>query len=355
MVSPLVIGMVADGPGLGPDSPVARSAQLRIDRENALGGIAGRELQLVVEVADGAHEGLPEHVVTAWRRLAGRRDVLGVIGPAITDNVLVLVEEVAAGGLPTLHWAGTEHARNEWYFQFQVGSLTDEGPALVDALLADGHRRVGVLTAGTVGDEYFESFLREAQIRGLQLVGLERAHIQQDDVTDELDRLRANGPDAVVFLGMAAPGDAFVRGTGRPDWDVPRYGNIALFSAIGMPDVAEGLVWVDQYEPENPVLQEAVGAYAEASGPFPPMWVQFIGWDMATLMIEGLRRAPNLSRTGLKQGLERVRQGPCATGGRAPVMGFGHVDRAAIKGPDLLMSRTIRDGKPVSYHPGSTR
>jgi hypothetical protein len=62
-----------------------------------------------------------------------------------------------------------------------------------------------------------------------------------------------------------------------------------------------------------------------------------------------LLRATNLSRAGLKDGLENVKQVPCAVGGENPVMGFCRWDRQAIKGPDLMMYRTVKNGVIESW------
>jgi hypothetical protein len=70
-------------------------------------------------------------------------------------------------------------------------------------------------------------------------------------------------------------------------------------------------------------------------------------------MVEGLKRAPNLSRAGLKEGLESVKQIPACTGGVHPTMGFCKWDRQALKGPDLMMHRRVRGGRVESYAPGA--
>ena len=61
-----------------------------------------------------------------------------------------------------------------------------------------------------------------------------------------------------------------------------------------------------------------------------------------------IARAPELSRVGLRAGLERVKALPTATGRAATVMGFGNWDRGALKGPYLVL-REWRGGRSIMH------
>ncbi len=54
----------------------------------------------------------------------------------------------------------------------------------------------------------------------------------------------------------------------------------------------------------------------------------------------------------MRQGLERVKALPAASGGEGTVMGFGAWDHGALKGPYLVL-RSWRDGKTVEVRAGS--
>ena len=257
--------------------------------------------------------------------------------------------------MPTINWSGSDLTRGEWYFHFQAGSLPDEGPYLARLMAQLGHKRVGVLQSGVVGEYYYREFERECHGLGMEVAARQLAHVHATDVVPEMQRLREASPDSVVFLGMGEPTMAFGRAIRDIGWDIPRFGNIALLSLARNPDaisVNEGIVWVDQYEPRNPQLISLIERYTKRYGVTPPEnFMGPIGHDMMTLMVEGLQRSTNLTPEGFREGLEQVRQIPCATGGLNPVMGFGPWDRAAIKGPDLLMYRTVRDGKLLTFEP----
>jgi hypothetical protein len=61
---------------------------------------------------------------------------------------------------------------------------------------------------------------------------------------------------------------------------------------------------------------------------------------------EAIARAGHLTRSGLKEGLERVKQLPATSGVDGTMMGFGTYDHAALKGRYLVL-REWRDGRTV--------
>jgi hypothetical protein len=69
-------------------------------------------------------------------------------------------------------------------------------------------------------------------------------------------------------------------------------------------------------------------------------------YDMGRLVGEAIARAGHLTRAGLKDGLERVKQLPATSGVDGTTMGFGNFDHAALKGRYLVL-REWRDGKTV--------
>jgi ABC-type branched-subunit amino acid transport system substrate-binding protein len=335
------------------DLPAVRGMALKVEEVNAGHGIEGRRVEMTLLAANAAHEGLPENTVPGWRALAANREVLGIIGPAIGDNALAVMDTVGEGKVPTINWSGGEMTRSHWYFQFQAGSWPDESDYLAKLIARLGHRRIGVLQAGVVGSHYFRHFKITGDDLGLEVVAHQLADVHATDVVAQMKRIREAEPDCVLFVGMGGPTTAFGRAIKEIGWTVPRFGNIAMLSLPLDPEqlaVNEGIIWVDQYEPRNPVLQRVEHAYRARYGEEPSKSLLVgVGYDMMMLMLDGVRRAPNLSRAGLRDGLELVRNVPCATGGVNPVMGFGPYDHAAIKGPDLLMVRTVRDGQAVTF------
>ena len=67
---------------------------------------------------------------------------------------------------------------------------------------------------------------------------------------------------------------------------------------------------------------------------------------MGRLVGHAAGRAERIDRAGLREGLERVKQLPAASGYEGTLMGFGVWDRGALKGPFLVL-RAWRDGRTV--------
>ena len=71
-----------------------------------------------------------------------------------------------------------------------------------------------------------------------------------------------------------------------------------------------------------------------------------VGHDFGRLVAEGLARAPERTREGVKEGLEQVKWLPAAEGYEGTTLGFGKQDRGAFHGRYLVL-RQWRDGKTV--------
>src|SRR5262245_9690348 len=117
------IGILRDHDGAGGER-FARVVRLAIADTQAAGRLVD-DVTLVEEQADGLPRGTRAAVVDAFRRLE-ERGVVAIIGPAITDNGLVVRDLADAAGLPCINWTGSEQTRSDWMFQYQVGSLEDE-------------------------------------------------------------------------------------------------------------------------------------------------------------------------------------------------------------------------------------
>ena len=78
-----------------------------------------------------------------------------------------------------------------------------------------------------------------------------------------------------------------------------------------------------------------------AAGP-----IGLAAFDMGRLVGEAVSRAAHLTRDGVRQGLERVKRLPAASGMQGTTMGFGAYDHGALKGRYLVL-RAWRDGQTV--------
>jgi len=301
------------------------------------------DIELVSAIAEGHPRGTPESVAAALRDL-GDQDVIAVLGPAISDNALTCVPVTDELELPSINWTGSEQARSEWMFHYQVGSLEDEPFVIARRLAARGTTRVALVREDSFIGRQYASFLDDAVIvSGLELldtVDLDVSGDNGDDVVAALEKLE---PDAVVYLGlgMSARGLS-VAMRGRP-WPVMT--NSALMFGHMYPEWRgdfEGWTYVDAFDEDNEVrarLHSRLGIPVDQPGPMSL-------YDMGRLVALGLSHAPSPTRQGMHDGLERVKQVPSALGEPGTVMGFGRWKRCALEGGYLVL-RQWRDGKSV--------
>ena len=201
---PVKIGVlldIVDGQGGSPMSPLVRAMELRFE-EALEHGELDRPVQLIQRVANGLPSGSAEDVVRAFRDLADQ-SVLGILGPGVTDNCLVTQPLAEEHGIPTLNFPGTEHSRGVYGFQFQLGSLSDEGPMIVTELMKRGHRTVGVIRdQSPIGAEYYDYFDQACVRTGLKIASDQRVSPVANDLTAAVEQVRSSGATCLVYLGF---------------------------------------------------------------------------------------------------------------------------------------------------------
>ena len=150
-------------------------------------------------------------------------------------------------------------------------------------------------------------------------------------------------PTRSVYLGLGLVGTAVARARTQAGWDAPAAMNTAGLRGYD-PEYAheiDGWVYVDMIADDNPVL---AGLLARVGMDSVPGLFAAVGYDLGLLVAEGLARAPELTREGVRDGLELVKLVPSAEGRAGTTVGFGHWDRGALHGPYLVL-RQWRDGR----------
>jgi ABC-type branched-subunit amino acid transport system substrate-binding protein len=339
---PLLVGILRDTtvstPGDSEEGPDVEPA-LRLALEDArAGGRLDRDVELVRIECVGLPRGSALAVEQAYAQLAAR-GVLLVLGPAIGDNALVATPLAEAARVPTLNWSGAGHARGEWMFHLQVGSHEDEPVVLARHLASVGVTRVAVVyDRSPIGRRYTAYFETEAELAGLELCARRSLEPVATDATDDVRALRDAAPDALVYLGLGLSGRAVGRARTEAGWTVPAY-----MGAAGMwghtPGIAadlEGWTYVDVYSDTNAVLAEVRTRLGPAFARGP---AAAYGYDLGRLAAEGLARATELTRTGVRDGLEAVKWVPAAEGHEGTHLSFGTQDRGALHGRYLVLRR----------------
>ena len=116
------------------------------------------------------------------------QDVLAIVGPAISDNALIVAPLCDQVGIPAINYTGGERTRSQWMFHYQVGSLEEEPPVLAGRMVERGLRRaVVVFDQSPVGRRYAECFEAARGRLGLEVAGTASISPLAEDAEGILD------------------------------------------------------------------------------------------------------------------------------------------------------------------------
>ena len=293
----------------------------------------------------GLPAGRLEDVVAGYETLVAAGVDL-VLGPSISDNCLAARDVADRLRVPAINYSGGERTRSEWMFHYQIGSLEDEPPLLTARMRERGLGSCAIVhDASVVGERYREVFVWSAADAGLEVTGSVAIDPLLTDAAGVVGELRSGGPDVVVYLGLGAASHAVATAILDAGWDVPVLANSALMFGYARPDWRDAWAtweYVDTVADDNAERQRLAALDPRsAAGP-----IGCAAYDLGRLAGHAAHRAPSIDPAGLRDGLERVKQLPAASGSAGTLMGFGVWDHAALKGPFLVL-RAWRDGQTV--------
>jgi branched-chain amino acid transport system substrate-binding protein len=345
VAEPIRIGILDDGVGARDGSDegavyrqLERDMQLAVD-EVARQGRLDRPVEFVHQYGFGLPAGTAHAVERAFEALVNQ-GVLAIVGPAVGDNAIVATPLADRYETPTINWSASERARGDHMFHLQVGSHEDESILLARHLAGIGVTRAGVIVdRSPIGHRHLAFFEEESELVGVQLSARVTISPLPDSARAEVAAVRDSGAEALVYLGLGWAGRDVARERTALGWDAPAAMNAAGMRGSGDPDYArdiDGWVYPDMYADGNALLaglRSGSGADRVRPGGLA------LGYDMGQLVAEGIARAQELSRPGIKDGLERIKVVPAAEGHDGTTLGFGRWDRGALKGRYLVLRR----------------
>ncbi len=322
-------------------------------REALENGEVDRPIELVVASGKGLPHGTAKAVCQAWQTLADE-GALVIIGPGITDNCIAVLPLFEAQGVPTINFPGTTRSRGRYGFQYQIGSLHDDGPLIAGAMARRGLETVAVIRdASPIGAEFFEGFEEACAHLGVTITDDVKCSPIATDLSAAVAKASSGRPDALAYLGFGGVLLDLSRALTAAGWDPPRFTTSAgMHFHSKAPDEQRemgGWVYVDQVDEHNVTFNAMLDRYEAATGRRPFNSIAAGMYDMATLAVLGLRYATVHTPQGVTEGLERIHQVPSALGGARTVQGFGPWERTALKGPDYLVLRQMQGTETVRY------
>jgi len=345
MAKPIRVGILNDmidadevGANGAPGDP-GEWLQRAVDDLIAAGRL-DRPVEFVREYGHGLPGGTAAAVERAFARLVDA-DVLMIVGPAIGDNALVATPLADRYAMPTLNWAGAERGRSAWMFHLQVGSHEDESLVMARHMAALGCRRLTVVfDRSQIGTRHLKYLKDESQLLGIRLVatvGISPiAETAEAAVAEALD----GKPDGFVYLGLGLAAAPVARALSASNVSLPRIMNTAGIRGYhgAFAAAAEGWFYVDMFADDNRELADICARHGFSGN---ARLAAAKGHDLGRLTAEALARAPELTRAGVRHGLEQVKWLPAAEGHEGTLLGFGIQDRGALHGRYLVVRQWL--------------
>ncbi len=306
----------------------------------------GEEIAFVARQADGLPAGSAESVIASFDDLVDH-GVVAIVGPAISDNGLIVRGLADRAGIPCINYTGGAFTRGTFMFHYQVGSLEEEPVLLAEHLRAHGHHRIAVLYDDTPVGTSYDQWLGRAVARSGDPELAFRSSVSPlaEDLQADVEAALAVEPDALLYLGLGVAARAVALGVEAVGWTGPVVTNSALMFGYARPDWRrgfEGWVYVDTISDGNPVR----AALREISRMHAASPIGVAAYDIGRLLGEGIVLADERNARSVRVGLERVKRLPAATGKAGTTMGFGDWDHGALKGEALVL-RAWRGGRTV--------
>jgi ABC-type branched-subunit amino acid transport system substrate-binding protein len=308
-------------------------------------GVIDRPVEIVYREVEGLPKGSVKAVIDAYGELVDE-GCLAVFGPNITDNAEPTKVEIERRfEVPCLSVTGSEAWLGPWTFSLPMGSLTDEPVFWAEQMVANGYQTAGCLVERSrVGNTYIAGFRDVCARTGLRIVSEQMIPQTAQDITEQVIRLHAERPDAIVHCGFGF-GMAMVNTILESlDWDPPRYMSTAFENAW-----INDLLWkamlgwtgIDQYDEANPVGQQLLDQFAETYGRRPEYCVPVVNFDAAAVLLRAFADAHPLTPDGVRAALERVKMLPAASGSPGTFLSFGNYLHRGWVGAGYLVARRL--------------
>lgn len=349
---PIQIALLADV--TGPAAPCCglfhrAAAELALKQLNESGGIDGRQVEFIF----GDTQGENAQALTLYNRQASNADVLAVIGPTRTDEVVALAPVADREGLPFVSTGsrGPFPAEfGEYAFRAAISEEQMAEPFMEVVVPATEIESMALIFANddSAHAEGARFFKEAAEDHGIEIVGQETFATGDTNYAAQITQIKNAGPDALLIAAQADDGGLIVAEAERQGLEAQLLGiggmtsgewfEISGGKGVGMiiasafdPSLSEGMTgeFVSQYEAEEGEAPNGDAAY---------------GYTAAHIVFEALRlavEADNLTRDGVRDAIASLTDFESVTGG---VSFGGPGDRAQLAPEDLVILQMTDEG-----------
>src|SRR5260221_10877204 len=309
----VTIGITLRAPGADAQSGtlIKNGAQMAIDEANAKGTIPGYKIETIVPDSGTATAGQydPAQAATNTKKLVANTAVVANIGPMMSGEGKAMSPILSAGNLASITPSSTnpDITSPKFAAQFRPNGkavyfrtvTTDafQGPNMANYFVETLKvKSVYVLDdSGAYGVGIADAFQKQAEKRGLKVLGRDQLNPKEADFTTVLTKIKSMNPDALYYGGVAQAGVKVV----KQSYDIMpkmiraggdgRYG-AEILKGAGFP-TAEAL-YPTTPRPnllENPEAKPWVERFAKKYGMQPENY-SITAYDAALVILDAVKR-----------------------------------------------------------------
>ncbi|MCD6137557.1 MAG: ABC transporter substrate-binding protein [Deltaproteobacteria bacterium] len=317
-VEPIKLGAFFDlsGPAAAIGTPTKLVAQMVVDQINKAGGINGRPLKLII----GDTEGNPTKAVMVAKKLIEVDKVVALIGPTRTGTGMAVKMKLlqkarvptfmTVGGDPVImegKHGGKNFGSAKWVFKSpQRSSVAVK--KILGFMEKRGIKRIAIATcADGFGRDGKRWLAKLAPKFGIEVVAEESFQPTDKDMTAQLAKIKATGPQAIVCWTIGPAGAIFAKNIKQLGITIP------LYQCHGLPDpkyielagaASEGnimpstkLMAADQLpdsDPQKAVIRKFIHLYNDVyhyNRQFPINTHSGYAWDAIYMVANAMKKA----------------------------------------------------------------
>jgi len=286
-------------------------AMLALDEANAQGGVAGYKINIMV-LDDGtatAGQYDPAQAATNARKMVSDSSVVAAIGPQMSGSGKAMAPILSQGNLAIVtpsstnpditdpKFAGQYRPAGKAIYFRTVTTDAFQGPNMAN-YFADTLKVKSLYVlddSGAYGVGIADAFQRQAEKRGLKVLGRDQLNPKEADYTTVLTKIKSLNPDALYYGGVAQAGVKVVKQSYDIMPKIIRAGGDGLYGAeilkgAGFPS-AEGL-YATIAAPnllENPEAKPWVERFAKKYGQQPENY-SITAYDAALVILDAVKR-----------------------------------------------------------------
>ncbi|HEX3863939.1 MAG TPA: branched-chain amino acid ABC transporter substrate-binding protein [Stellaceae bacterium] len=289
---------------------IKQGALLAIDEANAKGGVAGYKINTTV-LDDGtatAGQYDPAQAATNARKLVGDSSVIAAIGPQMSGsgkamspilsqgNLAIITPESTNPDITDPKFAGQYRPGGKAVYFRTVTTDAYQGPNMAN-YFADTLKVKSVYVlddSGAYGVGIADSFQKQAEKRGIKILGRDQLNPKEADYTTVLTKIKSLNADALYYGGVAQAGVKVVKQAYDIAPKMIKAGGDGIYGAellkgAGFP-ASEG-VYATIAAPnvlDNPDVKPFVEAFAKKYGHQPDNY-SITAYDAALVILDAIK------------------------------------------------------------------